>query len=456
MRRVALAAPVDRLRAVLLALAQKGTVELAGELPPPAGPAADALQRLSGAAPDRKATPTLSPQEPDVEALEARGARDLLSGEVELDRHRRLAITQDDVAVFVGWTPSPEVGGLREAMAGNGAALVELPPPDELPPTLLRAAKVAGPFRVLVDTYGVLPYSDVDPTAFAALAFVVMFGMMFGDVGHGALLIVLGAILARIRTGRLAPLRPAWPLLVAAGAAGAIFGVLYGEVFGPTHLVPPLWLAPLEEPLTLLKAAVVVGSVLLSVSYLLGSANRWREGGAAAALYAEGGLAGGLVFAGIAAAALGWSSGASSLSITGVVVAVVGLGLVFVGALYGAGRGFAAITRAVVEVMDTGIRVGSNIISFTRLAAFGLMHAALSLVTLEAAQHLAATGPLGWVGAAAVFVVGTLVALALEGMVASIQALRLEYYELFSRMFEEEGRPFAPFSLPVRQAEDHA
>ncbi len=455
MQRIAVAVPADHLRRVLVRMAEGGAVELAGPLPPPGGDASDALQRIQGPAP-AGAVPALAPEEPDLEALEKHGARDLLAGEVELDRRRRVAVTQGDVAVLVGWTPSEGLEALRRVMAPEGAAVVELPPPPEPPPTLLRTTRLGGPFRILVDTYGVLPYSDVDPTAFAAVAFVVMFGMMFGDVGHGLLLALLGLALGRVRRGRLASVRRAWPLLVAAGTVAAAFGVLYGEVFGPTGLVSPLWLAPLDKPIQLLEAALVVGSVLLSASYLLGFANRWRERGAGAALYAESGLAGGLVFAGIASGAAGWSLGSAAAVPVGVALAVVGVGLVFVGAFSRAGGGAAGLTRAAVEVLDTGIRIGSNVVSFTRLAAFGLTHAALSLVTLEGVRHLASLGPLGWVAAAVLFVAGTLLALALEGMVAAIQALRLEYYELFSRVFEEEGRPFTPFAIPVHPMEEQA
>lgn len=453
MQRIAIAVPMHRLRPVLVQLAGSGSVELAGELPAAGGEAGEALRRLGGTPSSPKPAPALQVEAPDLQKLEASGARDLLAGEVELERRRHLAIVQDDVAVLVGWTPSSGLEALRREVAGSGAAIVALPPPSEPPPTLLRPARLATPFRLLVDTYGVLPYSDVDPTAFAALAFILMFGMMFGDVGHGALLILLGLVLARTRTGRLATIRPAWPLLCAAGASGALFGLLYGEFFGPTRLLPTLWLAPLEEPLRLLRAAIVFGSVLLMVSYLLGSANRWRERGPVAALYAEGGLAGGLVFAGIALAALGWSRQGHTTFLAGAFTAATGLVLVFVGTFVAAGRGLAGITRGVVEVVDAGIRIGSNLVSFTRLAAFGLTHAALSLVTLEGMQHLATRGPLGWLAAAAVFLIGTLVALALEGLVASIQALRLEYYELFSRIFEEEGRPFTPFAIPVHSEE---
>ncbi len=455
MHRVAIAAMATSLRQVLVRLAGSGTVELAGELPAPAGPANDALRRVEAAGGPRLAAAVLEAP-PDLSGLEERGARDLLAGEVEIERRAGMALAQDDVSVLVGWTPAQHLGSLRERMGAIGAAVIELPSPaTEVPPTLLRSARLAAPFRVLVDTYGVLPYSDVDPTAFAAVAFVVMFGMMFGDVGHGLLLMLLGFALARQRSGRFARFRGSWPLVVAAGASGTVFGLLYGECFGPTGLVPTLWLAPLDQPLRLLEAGVVVGSALLAVSYLLGSANRWREHGLAAALYAQGGFAGSLVFAGAAVGTVGVIEASSTIRTAGLAIAAAGLCLLFVGTIAEAGRDVGGVTRGLVEVMDNVIRIGSNVISFARLAAFGMTHAALSLVTLEGVRQ-SAGGVVGWAAAAVLFVIGTAVALALEGMVATIQALRLEYYELFSRIFEEEGRPFTPFALPVRSTEERS
>ncbi|MGH2855613.1 MAG: V-type ATPase 116kDa subunit family protein [Solirubrobacteraceae bacterium] len=250
MRRVAIAVMSESLRQVLVQLARLGTVELAVELAPAAGQANDALRRIEAAKHRRPATATIAAAPPDLARLEAQDARDLLAGEVELDRRKRLAIAQGDVSVLVGWTPEQHLEALRKNLSTAGAAVVELPSPGtEVPPTLLRFARLSAPFRVLVDTYGVLPYSDVDPTAFAAVAFVVMFGMMFGDVGHGLLLMLLGGVLARQRRGKLAGFRSSWPLVVAAGASGTLFGVLYGECFGPTGLVPALWVAPLDRPL---------------------------------------------------------------------------------------------------------------------------------------------------------------------------------------------------------------
>jgi V/A-type H+/Na+-transporting ATPase subunit I len=99
------------------------------------------------------------------------------------------------------------------------------------------------------------------------------------------------------------------------------------------------------------------------------------------------------------------------------------------------------------------VRLGSNLVSFARLAAFGLTHAALGYVIWQATTASADRGPLGVIGAVLIFLVGTAVAFALEALVAAVQALRLEYYELFSRIFDIEGQPFLPWHVPLTTTE---
>lgn len=367
------------------------------------------------------------------------------------DEFRRAAaagVAHDRLVGWVGWMPRHEHARLTEALAPFGGAVVPVRTPvGEQPPTLM-AHGTGGTSRALVDTYGVVPYADVDPARLAAFAYILMFGMMFGDVGHGALLVGVGLAM---RAGWIAPLRRvrrAWLFVTLAGLAAMVFGALYGEAFGPTGLVPVLWLDPMVDPVPLLVAAIALGAVLLAGSYVTGSVNRVREGGWAYALYERSGLAGSGLFAGVGLLTWGLVASLLPLVVVGAVLALAAVVLIFIGVVSSAGGGATAYLQAGIESVDSVSRLGSNVVSFARLAAFGLTHAALLAVVWSGTTALWSPG-WGAVAAVLVFVVGNVVTFGLEALVAGVQALRLEYYELFSRVFVGEGRAFRPWRPPV-------
>ncbi len=457
MQRIALVAPSATLRDALVRVADAGVVEFDD------GDARTATDATPGTpaltAPDGKpARPLLAraPQDPDE--LARRGAVDLLAGERELADVADTAVRRGSVAALVGWCPLPAVDELSAALAPVGAAAVPLPTPHGFdPPTLLpEDGRARHSFAPVVGLYGTVPYPDVDPTLPAALAYVLMFGMMFGDVGHGAVLLVAALVLRSGRPRRLASLRNAWPFVAAAGLSGCVFGVLYGEFFGPTGIVPVVWLAPLAAPTLLLEAAVGVGAVLLAAAYAVAIVNRWREGGPQAALFAFGGVAGALLFLGLACIALGLTLGALPVVIMGAAVVPAGLVLSAIGFYATSGGGAAGAVQAGAEVVDAVVRTGTNLVSFARLAAFGLTHAALGSLVWAATVALGRSGVVGLVAACLVFVVGNAVTFTIEGVVAAIQALRLEFYELFSRVFATEGRPFRPWHIPTATTDGSA
>ena len=211
------------------------------------------------------------------------------------------------------------------------------------PPSLLRRdTPVRRSFAPLVETYATVPYADIDPSRVAGVVYVVMFGAMFGDAGHGLILLLAGLLLRWGHPVRLARFHAAWPFVVGASLAAIFFGVLYGEFFGPTGVLPVLWLSPMGEPVQLLLAAIGFGAVLLAGAYLLGTVNRWREGGMRAALYAPSGLAGAAVFLGLGAAAAGLYTQRSVMTVVGGALALAGLVLAGIGLFLAAGGGGAA------------------------------------------------------------------------------------------------------------------
>ena len=458
MERVAVLAPIDRLRPILVTLGDAGVVEPEW-LDVPTGPAGQALQSIQRRRPQGEVEAQVSAQPANVAELENRGDVDLLIGEAELELLGGSTVREGSVAALVGWCPVDVVRSLAARLAPLGASVTPLPrPPGSQPPTCLRSSGTSGAFQPLVNTYGTLPYADLNPSALAGVAYVVMFGMMFGDVGHGLLLAVLGALIWLVPRGPLASLsrlRWAVPFVLGAAVASITFGFAYGEAFGPTGLVPTLWLRPLDHTTTLLAVSLGIGATFLACAYVLGSVNRFREGGWVPMLVGLSGLAGAGLFLGLVLAGFGWHGHLGSLEFVGVAMALVGLMLGFLGLFGTAGGRVSGTMQASVELFDGVVRIVTNTVSFARLAAFGLTHAALGALVWSGTVALwRVGGVVGMLAAVVVFMIGTAVAFALEALVAGVQALRLEYYEIFSRIFTGEGRRFRPWHILIRPTEE--
>ncbi len=452
MSRVALVAPQKRLRRVLVEVADAGVFEPDPVIEPSEGGVASMARHFT---PAESANPLLSVD--PLGAHDPTEARDiaLVVGESSLERHRDGARATERSAILLGWIQTADVATLRQRLAPFGGAITPLQtPPGVPPPTAAHEHGLSASVRPLVDTYATIPYRDIDPSLLAAAIYMIMFGMMFGDVGHGLALAVVGLAARKPLFAWLQGAREFWVFLLGAGIAAIGFGFLYGEAFGPTGLVPTLWLEPLEEAQTLLLAGLVVGCLLMGMTFIVAIVNRWREDGLSGALYSSAGIGGALLFAGGGVVIGGIMTSAAWLVPTGIAIAAVGFVLTFTGLFVAAGRGAAGFGQAVIEMFDTVLRLGSNIVSFTRLAAFGLTHAVITGVVWDGTTSLwNRSGLLASVAAVVLFLVGNIVAFALGVLVAAIQAMRLEYYELFSRIFVSEGRPFQPWHIPTQPSE---
>ncbi|HEX9033120.1 MAG TPA: V-type ATPase 116kDa subunit family protein [Streptosporangiaceae bacterium] len=434
MTRVALVAPEESVRDMLLEVGAAGVVEIDAAV-------------TDGAQAPRPASGVAVPV--------ADEGRNLAAGEEQLRQYADAAVRAHCAAALAGWTPADQVSTLKGALARIGCAVVPMRRPRGAQvPTLVAGSPGQRALSPLVSTYGTVPYADINPAWLAWGSYVLMFGMMFGDVADGLLLIAAAIALRAGWPARTRRFRAAWPFVAGAGVAATAFGFAYGELFGPTDLIPVLWLDPLASPVPLLLAGIGIGAVLLAGAYGLGVLNRWREGGWPLALYAPSGIAGALLFAGIGVLAGGWYYHEDAALITGAVLAGTALVLAFAGFLVEAGGGGYGVTEASVEVFDLLIRLGSNIVSFARLAAFGLAHAALGLLVWQGTVALWHRGGIMIAFAMLLFVAGSALAFALEGLVAAVQALRLEYYELFSRVFVGQGRAFRPWRLPAGAGAD--
>jgi V/A-type H+-transporting ATPase subunit I len=332
----------------------------------------------------------------------------------------------DQVCWITGWTSTPDrsvlEGALREI--GVEAPVAFLDPPTTAPsPSVTDYPLWLQPFEVFTRAVGVPGLREADPTTWVALLVPLLFGYMCGDVGHG-LVILAAALLLRRRT-RL------WPLLAFCGIAATTFGFVYGDIFGYEHLMAPLWVRPMEEPLLILLVPLATGTLILSLGVVLHLVETcWRgEGGSRGVSD----LAQLLVYWGILLIILdprlGW------LSVAGTLLCVANQVRIHMGP--------ADLAAGLGNLAQSTFELLLNTLSFARVGAFALAHAALesTVVILSGSTRILALAIL-------IAVIGNLLVVVLEGVVVSIQTTRLVLFEFFVRFFEGEGRQFRPTAAP--------
>jgi len=382
-------------------------------------------------------------------------------------------------SLITGWVPAEEVPLVRRRLrdlVGN-RCVIETADAGDVPerdvPVLLKHRRLLRPFQMLVSAYGLPGYRDLEPTLFVAVTFLGMFGMMFGDIGHGGVLAVAGVLGALY--GRSRKVRDGGVLLAAAGAASIVFGFVYGECFGIELAGLALWHSPLapEGTMALIWTAIVIGIGVITLGLVLNIVNRFRRGEWLEGILDRTGVVGGVFYWASVALFLRWGiQQRSDLNWLFAVLIIGALAALLVRepllrAIYhrrGEGPGEEEPDRGLVEtimesfihVFETVLTYLSNTISFVRLAAYAMSHTAILVATFLLADEVAkAAGAVGGPLGVLVIVLGNVLAIALEGIIASVQALRLEYYEFFSKFYTGGGRAFEPFRLTGSDTESN-
>ena len=329
-------------------------------------------------------------------------------------------------AWVTGWTS--DLGGkeVEDALARAGVpGLLNFPeaPRNFDAPVVMTNPAWAKPFEVFVKLLGTPGPNEADPSPLIAIIAPLLFGFMFGDVGQGAVLLVAGLLLYK----RFPPLR----LLIPGGLSAIAFGFAFGSIFAREDIIPALWLHPLEEPITLVIASILIGiGVILLGLVIDGVEHAWRGAGRSWLASRAGLLA---MYIGVISIPL-WPAG-GWLVLAGLLWFLVGAAFVE--------HAVAAAGRALGEVIETGLQLVVNTISFERVSIFALAHSGLSLAVVSIGE---ATG--SRIGFWLALVIGNIVILVLEGLIVSIQTTRLVLFEFFIRFLRGEGRPFKPLPPP--------
>ena len=379
------------------------------------------IQKLSAQITSLKRDPNMAAARANIETLNWY----LEHAVPSLNNHKLCHIT--------GWCTMGNPSQLQDALDNAGiTAYIRFPnaPDPEAAPVDLLDRWWTRPFRPFIKLWGIPGRMEVDPSGLLPFLVPLMFGYMFPDVGHG-LLLAVGSALASRR----------WPqvrFLIPCGLSAMVFGLIFGDIFGFENLIPALWLKPLQDPIPVLVVPLLFGILLMLLGLLFsGIEAKWRGEMAqwlrldAAVLVLYASLLAGSVYP-------------QALWLSGIAVFHYAWGALTLDRHINLG----SVAVRLGELFLSVFQLIMNTLSFLRIGAFALAHAALSQATQSIADSV--EQPIAWV---VIILLGNVFILILEGLLVFVQTTRLVLFEFFIRFLHAEGRLFNSLRPPSSRHE---
>lgn len=352
-----------------------------------------------------------------------------------------VAHDKDNNFYIAGWIPESKANEMvpmleQEKIEYNIQDYSEV---EANPPIHLKNRKIFKPFEELVEMYGLPNYNEVDPTAFVAITAFIMFGFMFGDIGHGLILAIIGIILKmkKINMGTI---------FTYAGISSIIFGFLYGSIFGKEDIIKSVLISPMENIQTMLISGISFGAILILIAMFINVINGIKNKDKGRIFFDSNGLAGIVFYVFVLLLVLSFISTKSIKIPMQLIISFIILSLILImlknpltkllDKKREAEKG--SIAEKIFEIVEMILSFVSNTISFVRLAAFAINHVGLCMAVYILSNML------GGAGSIIVQIIGNVIVIVLEGLIVGIQVLRLEYYELFSRFYTGDGKEYKP------------
>lgn len=363
--------------------------------------------------------------------------------------------------ILVGWIPADKEKYFTKKLDEIKSIEYSLSDgKDEMkhsPPVIIKNPPFFRLYEFYVKMYGMPCYNEIDPTVFVAFTYTLFFGIMFGDVGQGLVVAIVGALMYKFKkmeVGRI---------LVPCGIMGMIFGFLYGSVFGFEEVLTPVHRAIFHTEGKLIEVmkpesinmiiygSVAVGIVTIAIAMITNIVSSVRRRDFESAFFGANGVAGFVFYVSLVAGLVCQMflniPIMNGIYITGLII--IPLILMFMreplGRLAEGKKNWQPhkwgeyCVQSFFELFEMCLSYVTNTMSFLRVGAYILVHAGMMLVVFTLADMVG-----GAVGYTIVVIIGNGIVMALEALLVAIQVLRLDYYEVFSRFYVGDGRPFTP------------
>jgi len=390
--------------------------------------------------------------------------RKIVEIEKQVAEEQKKFVRSAKTIYFEAWVPEYNVKEATERImqvtGGTSIVTDEPPAPDEKVPAILKPVpSYLIAFEKLVYSFGFPSSGDINPIRVLAITFPILFGIMFADVGQGAIFVIMGIILTLLRrrvkleeVGDIIQyLLISGEMFVFLGISAIFFGFVFGEFFGPSGLIHPISLGkigpfyiggfePTHEPMKMLKFAILVGAIHISLGLVFRFINEIRHKHYKLSpipicwlWLLIGSLYMWAYWRGISNISKWFADG--SLMLAGLIILPLALILVFTGIAEGFMEGVGFSVEVFAETL-------SHSMSYSRLMALGLIHSAMNYLFLVLAGVEHGHFPLESIPLIAI---GTILVMIIEGLVVFVHTLRLHWVEWFSKFHTGEGIPFKPF-----------
>ena len=370
--------------------------------------------------------------------------RSWLCRENQVMEMRRFGARSKETFYLMGWVPEEDLQDFLARLDSYGKLdyVVDKAEETELtPPTKLKNSLLGRIFEPFLRMYGLPNYHEYDPSLFMAITYCIFFGIMFGDVGQGLGLALIGLFLATKKKMWLGK------IIVCCGLSSTVFGFVYGSVFGFEEILPGFKILEGSNVVYLLVASLAMGVVMLAFVMVLNVLNGIRQHDFDKIFFGPNGLAGMVFYLGlIIGAVVTLLTGYNMFRLWYVLIVLV-LPLILIlfreplSALAEGKEDWkpeslgGLLVSGFFELFETLLSFLTNTLSFLRVGAYAITHVCLMLVI-----HTMAGANLNPI----VLILGNLFVMGFEGLLVGIQVLRLEFYELFGRFYQDSGREYCP------------
>lgn len=384
--------------------------------------------------------------------------------------------------LFSGWMPASKQKLMEKTIrkAAKNQCYLEWANVNQVPdalkksvPVELKAPAFLSPFRMLVRNYATPQYGTINPIPFTALFYLIMFALMFQDAGHGLVLFLIG-FLGFLNSSKK-DTKNLFLLIVYCGTVSIISGIVFGSYFGMPWF-KPLWFnyhgivaghsagsGFVKDIYSILSLTLYFGIVVISLGIVLNWINCLRNKEWFRLVFHKAGLIGAVIYGGGVYTAFTFlRSGYSTLPSSRFLLFFFGIPaflLLFKAPVKNMINKKKEKFRFIilvnffmewfVEILEIFSGYLANTLSFMRVAGLGIAHVSLMIAFFTIA---AMTGPNPNFLGIIIILFGNLLVILLEGLSAGIQALRLNYYEFFSKYFTGSGHAYEPISLKIKQS----